>query len=134
MCGGIHPAISLRNSLLQRRGRRIEVSLRRRSSLFDLSAFVDITPSYWLQLRVQGRSIRVAERLVDDLFSEVGLRAEEWVGIDGSNSRLAVFGSIDAPKLKMVFCLQALRQKQRCDLLLPIADDDPTPALLAAAG
>ena len=105
----------------------VEVSLRRRALLDDLNAFVGIKPSYWIQLRVAGRGIRVAENLIEDLFSEVGLRAEEWLGIADSNTRLGIFGSIDAPKLKMVFCLESVRQKQKCELLLPIADDDPAP-------
>jgi hypothetical protein len=109
----------------------VEVSLRRRALLDDLNAFVGIKPSYWIQLRVAGRGIRVAENLIEDLFSEVGLRAEEWLGITDSNTRLGIFGSIDAPKLKMVFCLESVRQKQKCDLLLPIADDDPAPEQLA---
>jgi len=109
----------------------VEVSLRRRVLLNDLNAFVGIKPSYWIQLRVAGRGIRVAENLIDDLFSEVGLRAEEWLGIAGSGTRLGIFGTIDAPKIKMVFCIEAVRHKQKCDLLLPIADDDPAPELLA---
>ena len=108
----------------------IEVSLRRRALLDDLNAFVGIKPSYWIQLRVAGRGIRVAENLIDDLFSEVGLRAEEWLGIAGSGTRLGIFGTIDAPKIKMVFCLETQRHKQKCDLLLPIADEDPAPDLL----
>jgi len=111
----------------------VEVSLRRRALLNDLNAFVGIKPSYWIQLRVAGRGIRVAENLIDDLFSEVGLRAEEWLGIAGSSTRLGIFGTIDAPKIKMVFCIESVRHKQKCDLLLPIADDDPAPELLAAA-
>jgi hypothetical protein len=114
-------------------GTAVEVSLRRRTALVDLSAFVDVAPTYWLQLRVQGRGIRVAESLINDLFSEVGLRAEEWLGGDSSSNRLAIFGTVDAPRLKMIFCLESLRHKQRCDLLLPIADDDPAPELLAGS-
>jgi len=109
----------------------VEVSLRRRSLLNDLNAFVGIKPSYWIQLRVAGRGIRVAENLIDDLFSEVGLRAEEWLGIAGSGTRLGIFGTIDGPKIKMVFCIESVRHRQQCDLLLPIADDDPAPNLLA---
>jgi len=39
----------------------IEVSLRRRSCLNDLNAFIGVKPSYWIQLRVTGRGIRVGE-------------------------------------------------------------------------
>jgi len=39
----------------------VEISLRRRSVLKDLTAFVGIQPSYWVQLRVSGRGLRIAE-------------------------------------------------------------------------
>jgi len=110
----------------------IEVSLRRRTCLNDLNDFIGVKPSYWIQLRVAGRGIRVAEHLIDELFGELGFRVEEWVGIDGSDTRLGIFGTIDAPKLKMVFCLESVRHKQRCDLLLPITDGNPAPDLLAS--
>jgi len=109
----------------------VEVSLRRRALLNDINTFVRIKPSYWIQLRISGRGLRVAENMVEDLFSEVGLRAEEWLGFAGSGTRLGIFGTIDAPKIKMVFCIESVRHKQKCDLLLPIADDDPAPNLLA---
>jgi hypothetical protein len=108
----------------------VEVSLRRRAVLNDLKAFVGVEPSYWIQLRVAGRGIRVAENLIDDLFSEVGLRAEEWLGSADANTRLGIFGTIDAPRIKMVFCLESARRKQRCDLLLPVVEDDPAPERL----
>src|SRR5262245_10550112 len=44
----------------------VEVSLRRRAVLKDLKNFVGVDPSYWIQLRVAGRGIRVAENLIDD--------------------------------------------------------------------
>ena len=111
----------------------VEISLRRRSLLADLKAFVGIQPSYWIQLRISGRGLRIGERLVEDLFTEVGYRCEEWVGMDGSNARLGIFGAIDAPKLKMVFCLEFIRQRQKCDLLLPVHDHHPVPYLAEGA-
>jgi hypothetical protein len=108
----------------------IEVSLRRRQLLKDLTAFVGVQPSYWVQIRVSGRGLRIAEPLIEDLFSEVGYRCEEWVGMGGADARLGIFGAIDAPKLKMVFLLESTRQRLRCDLLLPIVDDSPVPCLL----
>lgn len=107
----------------------IEVSLRRRFSLRNLNAFVGINPSYWIQFSVAGRGIRVAENLIDDLFSEVGLSGEKWLGITGSSTRLGKFRAIDAPQTKMVFCLETRRGRHTCDLLLPIADDDGHPEL-----
>ena len=103
----------------------IEVSLRRRSCLNDLNEFIGIKPSYWIQLRVTGRGLRIAEYFIEELFDELGFRVEEWIGIDGSDARLGIFGTIDAPQVKMVFCLESVRHKQRCDLMLPITDSPP---------
>ena len=47
--------------------------------------------------------------------------------IQGSETRLGIFATIDAPKLTMVFCLEWVRHKLKCDLLLPI-NDDSSPA------
>jgi hypothetical protein len=108
----------------------IEISLRRRMLLKDLTAFVGIQPSYWVQVRVSGRGLRVAEPLIEDLFSEVGYRCEEWVGMSGCDARLGIFGTIDAPQLKMVFCIESMKHRLRCDLLIPVIDDCPVPYLL----
>ena len=111
----------------------IEISLRRRLLLKDLTAFVGVQPSYWVQIRVSGRGLRIAEPLIEDLFAEVGYRCEEWIGVGGSEARLGIFGAIDAPKLKMVFCLESTRHRLRCDLLIPVIDDCPVPYLLESA-
>jgi len=111
----------------------IEISLRRRSVLKDLTAFVGIQPSYWVQLRISGRGLKIVENHVESLFGEVGYRCEEWVGVDGSGARLGIFGAIDAPNLKMVFCLESTRQRLKCDLLLPVNDNRPVPCLVERA-
>ncbi len=111
----------------------IEICLRRRSLLKDLTAFVGIQPSYWVQLRISGRGLKIVETHVEDLFGEVGYRCEEWVGMDGSGARLGIFGAIDAPNLKMVFCLESTRQRLKCDLLLPVNDNRPVPCLVEKA-
>lgn len=111
----------------------VEISLRRRSLLADLRAFVGIQPSYWIQLRISGRGLRIAEQLVEDHFTEVGYRCEEWVGVDGSEARLGIFGSIDTPDAKIVFCVEWKRQKLLCDLLVPVIDNRPVPYLLDGA-
>ncbi|MGH7872850.1 MAG: hypothetical protein ACREQO_11610 [Candidatus Binatia bacterium] len=108
----------------------VEITLRRRSLLADLKAFVGVQPSYWIQVRISGRGLRIAENLVEDLFSEVGYRCEEWVGIDGSEARLGILGSIDAPRFKMVFCVETKRHTLKCDLLIPVVDDCPVPYLM----
>lgn len=111
----------------------VEISLRRRATLADLKAFVGIQPSYWIQLRISGRGLRIGERLVEDLFTEVGYRCEEWVGMDMSDARLGIFGTIDWPQAKMVFCVELKRQKLLCDLLIPIIDERPAPCIVEVA-
>lgn len=110
----------------------VEISLRRRPLLKDLTAFVGIHPSYWVQLRIAGRGLKIGERLIEDLFAEVGYRCEEWVGQDGSHARLGIFGTIDTQR-KMVFCLESTRQRLKCDLLLPVHDERPIPCLVESA-
>lgn len=105
----------------------VEVSLRRRGLLRDLTRFSGIAPSYWIQLRVAGRGIRVAEQLINELFDEIGLRSEEWLGVAGSSARLGIFGSFHAPKLKMVFSIESTPYIQKCDLLLPVTDGQAPP-------
>jgi hypothetical protein len=110
----------------------IEISLRRRSLLKDLTAFVGIQPSYWVQLRIAGRGLKIAENHIEDLFDEVGYRCEEWVGMDGSSARLGIFGAMDA-QMKVVFCLGLTRQRLKCDVLLPVHDRRPVPCLVDSA-
>ena len=107
----------------------VEITLRRRALLKDLTAFVGIQPSYWVQLRISGAGLTISERLVEDLFVEVGYRCEEWVGMDGSSARLGIFGTIDAQR-KIVLCLETSRQRLKCDLLLPVHDQRPVPCMV----
>lgn len=107
----------------------VEISLRRRTVLADLRTFVGVEPSYWIQLRLAGRGLRVKESLIEDLFGEIGYRCEEWVGIHGSHARLGIFGAIDAPRSKLVFCVELKRGRLLCDLLIPITEEAPVPCL-----
>jgi hypothetical protein len=59
-----------------------------------------------VQLRIAGRGLKLREQTIEDLFAEVGYRFEEWVGIQGSDARLGIFGTIDSPNVKMVFCFE----------------------------
>lgn len=110
----------------------VEISLRRRSELRDLNKFVGIEPSYWVQLRVLSRGLKIMERLLEELFSDVGYRCEEWVGVETSSARLGIFGTIHGPDLKMIVCLESSSRTRKCDLLLPICG--PSPADSPAAG
>ena len=110
----------------------IAVSLRRRLALDDLSSFLGIEePSYWLQLQVSGRGLRIVEPMIEDLFDEVGYRREEWVGVEGSSARLGVFCAIDTPTHRIAFGLESSRHVLKCDLLLPVIDSSGNPNLAA---
>jgi hypothetical protein len=109
----------------------LEIALRRRADLKDLSAFIGVRPACWAQLRVSGRGLRIMEHLIEEFFAEVGYRCEEWVGVEDSSARLGIFGRKNRPEPKMVFCLESNRNVLKCDLLLPIFEMIPTPCLTA---
>src|SRR3990172_12810125 len=95
----------------------IGISLHRRLALDDLSTFLGIEePSYWLQLQVSGRGLRIVEPMIEELFDEDGYRREEWVGVEGSSARLGVFGAIDTPTHKIMFFLESSRHLLQCAL------------------
>jgi hypothetical protein len=103
----------------------IEIALRRKMELKDLNAFVGVRPSYWVQLRIAGRGLKVMEHLIEELFAEVDYHCEEWVGVTDSQVRLGIFGNQNKPELKMVFCVEFSRNILKCDLLLPVSVPHP---------
>jgi len=109
----------------------LEITLRRKVDLKDLSAFIGVRPACWVQLRVSGRGLKVMEHLIEELFSDVDYRCEEWVGVADSAARLGIFGNENRPALKMVFCIESNRNIRKCDLLLPIFEMIPMPCLMA---
>jgi len=114
-------------------GAIVEVTLRRKMELKDLNAFVGIRPSYWMQLRVAGRGLKIMEPLIEELFAEVGYYSEEWVGVQDSAARLGIFGNKNKLQLKMVFCLELSRDIFKCDVLVPVfVDVAPTYMAIAA--
>jgi hypothetical protein len=111
----------------------IEVALRKRFPLKDLNAFVRIQPSYWVQLRVSGRGLRILEPVVEELFADLGYRCEEWLGVENSKARLGIFGAVQSSAHKMVFCLEWAHHHLKCDLLLPIIDERAATTVIAHA-
>ena len=103
----------------------IEVALRKKLDLKDLNKFVGVNPSFWVQLRVSGRGLKVMEHSIQELFDAIDYRCEEWVGVQDSGARLGIFGASDKPELKMVFCLESSRNILKCDLLLPVFETLP---------
>jgi hypothetical protein len=110
----------------------IEVTLRRKMELKDLNVFVGISPSYWMQLRVAGRGLKIMEPLIEELFAEVGYYSEKWVGVQDSAARMGIFGSKKTLELKMIFCLELSRNILKCDVLLPVFANVP-PTYVAIA-
>ena len=108
----------------------IEVALRRRFSLKDLNAFIGIQPSYWAHLRVSGRGLRILEPVIEELFADLGYRCEEWLGVEQSIARLGIFGAVQSSAQKMVFCLESGRSVVKCDLLLPVTEDNIASSLV----
>ena len=100
----------------------LEISLRRRAELKDLDPFVGVTPSYWLQLRISGRGLKMFEKLAQELCYDVGYRCEEWITIEDSTVRFATFAAFDRPHTKIVLLLASTRSTHRCDLLFPVAE------------
>jgi hypothetical protein len=109
----------------------VEVLLTRRAEIKDMNDFVGVRPSYWLQLRISGQGLKRSERMVEDLFSGLGYRCEEWVGVDNSEVRLGIFGTKFNNVEKIVFCLNSIRGILKCDLLLPVFACAPVPSLAA---
>lgn len=108
----------------------IEVALRKRFPLKDLNAFVGIQPSYWVQLRVSGRGLRILEPVVEELFADLGYRCEEWLGVEHSKARLGIFGAVQSSAQKIVFCLEWAHNALKCDLLLPVVEENPVSTLM----
>ncbi|MGE5306608.1 MAG: hypothetical protein ACM3TN_25155, partial [Alphaproteobacteria bacterium] len=111
----------------------IEVTLKRCFPLKDLNAFVGIQPSYWLQLRVSGRGLRIMEPLVEELFADLGYRCEEWLGVEKSKARLGIFGAVESSGQKMVFCLAWSHAMLKSDLLLPVIEHSSASYLTSRA-
>ena len=98
----------------------VEIAVRRKAELKDLNRFIGIQPDYWIQLRVSGRGLRIAEGVVQDFFADLGYHCEEWIGAETSTVRLGIFGAGQRRSSKMVFCIESGRGTFKFDLLLPI--------------
>jgi hypothetical protein len=100
----------------------LEISLRRRSALNDLDTFVGLNPTYWVQLRISGRGLKMFEKLAQELCYDVGYRCEEWITVEDSAVRFAMFAAFDRPHVKIILCLESRKTVQRCDLLFPVVE------------
>ena len=105
------------------------LSLRRRVELRDLSRFVGIEPSYWIQLRAISRGLKITERQVEELFGNLNYCCEEWVGHEAAIARLGIFAAVDRPELKIVIYLESTSRTRKYDLLLPIHESFSIPRI-----
>jgi hypothetical protein len=100
----------------------LEISLRRRGGLTDLDPFVGLSPTYWVQLRISGRGLKMFERLAQELCYDVGYHCEEWITVQSSTARLATFAAFDRPHVKIILGLETSQAVHKCDFLFPIAE------------
>jgi hypothetical protein len=101
---------------------RLEISLRRRNELTDLDHFVGLSPTYWVQLRISGRGLKMFERLAQELSYDVGYHCEEWITDQGSTARFAALATLDRPHVKIILCLESSKAVHKCDFLFPVRD------------
>ncbi|TMA12000.1 MAG: hypothetical protein E6J89_06080 [Deltaproteobacteria bacterium] len=100
----------------------VQVIVHERTSLADLEDFVGVYPAYWIQLRIQGHGSGMIESVVEEVFSDLGYRCEEWIGVEGSSAQLAIFSPLDREEPKMVFCVDTVKGIWKCDFLIPVSD------------
>jgi hypothetical protein len=106
----------------------LEVSLRRRTELRDLDRIVEANPSYWVQLRIAGRGLKMFEKLAQELCYDVGYRCEEWLTVQDTTVRLATFAAFDRPHVKIILCLESSKYVHKCDLLFPVVEAPVAPS------
>lgn len=104
----------------------IEISLRQRLPLNDLNSFLRLGQTSWTQLRLSGRGLKIDERFVEDLFADCGYRCDEKLGVEGSPACLGIFGAVETPARKLVFCLELKNHRILCDLLIPVEEGAQT--------
>ena len=100
----------------------LRVALNERSRLSDLEAFVRVVPVGWIQLRIEGRGPGMTGGLVEELFRDIAYRCEEWVGVEGSESQLAIFCPENETEPKLVLCADISKPMWKFDLLIPLMD------------
>jgi hypothetical protein len=100
----------------------VRVSLNERSRLSDLEAFVRLVPVGWIQLRIEGRGPGMTGGLIEELFRDIAYRCEEWVGVEGSESQLAIFCPENETEPKLVLCADISKPMWKFDLLIPLME------------
>jgi hypothetical protein len=100
----------------------VHILVHQRNRLTDLEGFVGVNPLFWMQLRVEGHGPGMIESAVEEIFDGLGYRCEEWVGVEGSQSQLAIFKPIKKSEPKLVLCIESAKNVWKCDFLVPVSD------------
>jgi hypothetical protein len=106
----------------------VQILVHDRSRLADLESFVKVFPLCWIQLRIEGHGPGMIEGVAEEILKDHGYRCEEWVGVEGSDSQLAIFSPIDGNEAKLVLCFNIARGQWKCDFLIPVSENLLLPA------
>jgi hypothetical protein len=110
----------------------VQILVHERSRLADLEGFVKVFPLCWIQMRIEGRGPGMIENVVEEILKDHGYRCEEWVGVEGSDSQLAIFSPIDRNEAKLVLCFNIGRSQWKCDFLIPVLESLLLPVATSA--
>jgi hypothetical protein len=101
----------------------IQILVHQRNKLADLESFVGVNPLCWMQLRVEGHGPGMIESTVEEIFDGLGYRCEEWVGVEGSESQLAIFKPTKKSEPRLVLCIDSTKNLWKCDFLVPVSNN-----------
>jgi hypothetical protein len=101
----------------------IQILIHQRNRLEDLENFVGVFPMGWLQMRIEGHGPGMIESAVEEIFETLGYRCEEWVGVAGSESQLAIFKPREKDEPKLVLCIDTGKSSWKCDFLIPVSEN-----------
>jgi hypothetical protein len=63
------------------------------------------------------------ESTIEEIFDGLGYRCEEWVGVEGSDSQLAIFKPRKKDEPKLVLCIDNAKSSWKCDFLVPVSEN-----------
>lgn len=106
----------------------VHILVHERSRLTDLENFVRMSPLCWIQLRIEGHGPGMIESVAEEIFKDHGYRCDEWVGVEGSDSQLAIFSPVEKKEAKLVLCFNVARSLWKCDFLIPVSENLLLPA------
>ncbi len=100
----------------------VRIAVRQKKKLMDLEKFFDIYPSHWIQLRIEGKGLAGFDEGARRIFQDLGYQCEEWIGVEGSERRLASFHFGAEREPKLVFWANSQKYNHKCDLLIPVTN------------